>query len=119
MLRPARVLALMLLLPAAVACGGGGSDDASTAGSSSSPACSDVWMVGKTLPKTYEGCVANGDEQAYMEYGDCTDGRKFIGYAPDGGQAYFAGLGGEIGKGSVDDAAWSAALAECTGESAN
>ena len=98
----------------------GPSDAAST--TSSEPAateqtCEDIWVEGAVLPDGYDGCAnASGQLQAYLDYGDCTDGRKFVGYSPHDGPHYYAGLGGVIAQGGVDDDHWYVALAECTGE---
>lgn len=104
------ILAGLLMLGA----GGCSGDDEPSAGSDK---CSDIWVAGKVLPKGYEGCTGDdGEPVAVPVYGDCTDGTEFVGYTPENGESYFAGLGGEIFKVSMDDPQWHAKLAECRGE---
>ena len=56
------------------------------------PACSEVWVVGETLPTDYEGCRTKGGIDQGAHYA-CTDGNgELIGYDDQS----FARLGGQI-----------------------
>ena len=79
---------LIVLMFALSACGGGGdaknsSDAKSSAGGDAKTVsdltkCSDVWVVGKTLPADYEeGCV-EGDTQLDTASTPCADGKTSL-----------------------------------------
>ena len=74
------------------------------------PACSEVWVVGKTLPSDYAGCrIAKGGGVDQGAKYACTDGRgDLIGY----NDQFFARLGGPIQAFGEDDAAFSHELFE-------
>lgn len=73
------------------------------------PACSDVWIVGETLPDPYEGCM-DGDSLVAAVFFTCDDpANNYTSYE----DALHAQAGGEI-----TDRAGAAAdfYAECNGE---
>lgn len=101
---------VLLLL---AACGsGGGSDGGSNPVKDAvdkAPKCSDVWQVGKTLPKDYENCLGKDGSLNLGAFYDCADGTQLT--AVDGPPALMARLGGKIR--TSDDAAYSAELDAC------
>ena len=111
-----RTLAIgALVLASMSACGGGDStsdaDGQPTTAKTASdplaglPQCDDVWVVGKTLAKDYDGCLKN-DEALGTQYDDCADGGRLAYFEPD----FFALYGGEIKRGDS-----TAAANDCTG----
>jgi len=68
------------------------------------PECSEVWVVGKTLPADYKGCrIAGGGIDQGAKYA-CTDGRgELIGY----NDQFFARLGGTVQAYGEDEEAFS------------
>lgn len=103
-----RTLVAGLLLASLTACGGGdgGSDNPIQDAADNAPQCSDVWAVGKTLPKDYEGCMRDGTIEAAVVY-NCDDGSKLTGYD----NKFFALVGGPIEP--QTDETYSAAFDKC------
>lgn len=73
------------------------------------PECSEVWVVGKTLPKDYAGCkLPEGGIDRGADYA-CTDGKgDLIGH----NEQFFARPGGQIKANGEDDVAFSHELFE-------
>jgi hypothetical protein len=72
------------------------------------PACSEVWVVGDTLPEDYEGCRTKGGVDQGARYA-CTDGGgELIGH----NDQFFARLGGVIKAYGEDDIDFSHELFE-------
>lgn len=73
------------------------------------PECSEVWVVGKTLPADYAGCrIAEGGIDQGAKYA-CTDGKgELVGY----NEEFFARRGGPVRAYGEDDAAFSQELFE-------
>ena len=78
----------------------GGSGDSGADVISGTPACSEVWFAGGTLPEGYDGCerVDGNLEAAVVQ--ECTDGSEFTGFD----DRYWAVLGGEIKDAGAPDA---------------
>lgn len=76
------------------ACGNGDepSPEAGIDPGETTPACSDVWVDGETLPEDYEGCLENADLIAAAVFSDCADGSQLTSY--DG--RFYGLLGSEI-----------------------
>lgn len=55
------------------------------------PACSQVWVEGRTLPASYRGCNDGGVLEAAVRY-DCLDGGSMAIYA----ERFYARLGGPV-----------------------
>lgn len=117
-----RLVATVLLALSLTACGGGNDDkadsDPTTSApvsdapeSSGTPTCSDVWVVGETLPEDYEGCE-EGDTLFASVTQDCKDGSVFTSYD----DRFYAVLGGPIAANvEGDDPAYSAFYDACLG----
>ena len=62
------------------------SSDASTSASSDSgwPGCSDVWVDGGTIPKGYEGCVADDGTEVKADKQTCSSGQVLVTYDDSG-----------------------------------
>ena len=72
------------------------------------PACSEVWVVGATLPNDYGGCRTEGGIDQGAHYA-CTDGNgELIGH----NDQFFARLGGQIKAYGEDEADFSRELYE-------
>ena len=72
------------------------------------PKCSEVWVVGETLPKDYEGCRTVGGIDHGAHYA-CTDsGGDLIGH----NEQFFARIGGQIKAYGEDEADFSRELYE-------
>lgn len=66
-------------------------------GSEDKPSCSEVWVVGKTLPSKYRGCESEeGVTQPSMAHG-CTDGSTIDAY-----EKFWAFHGGTVRKAIAD-----------------
>lgn len=84
----ARIGSLAVLLGLPVLLAAGCTDDGDELS-----ACRDVWVVGETLPKDYEGCTADGDKVVTPELFECEEGG---GHWTAYHDRFFAALGGEI-----------------------
>lgn len=87
--------------------GGGGAPDEDR---TSSPACTDIWVAGQTLPEGYEGCTRpDGDLEAAVSY-ECTDGGDLVGYD----DRFYVVTPGKIAEISgEDDPSYAAAYDAC------
>lgn len=100
-MRPrARVLAAVGMAAAVVLLSSCGEDSSTTAGDESSssatsdsgwPDCSAVWVDGGTVPKGYEGCVADGDE-VKADRQQCSSGQVLVTYD----DRYYGVVGGPV-----------------------
>lgn len=72
------------------------------------PKCSELWVVGQTLPADYEGCRTEGGIDQGARY-PCTDGNgELVGH----NDQFFARLGGPIKAYGDDEADFSRELYE-------
>ena len=80
--RMKKLLAAVLLAATLTACGGGGDDEPTTdptespseSAAAELPACSDVWVDGKTLPSDYDGCVGDNGKTVAADIKPCGSG---------------------------------------------
>jgi len=75
------------------------------------PACSQVWVSGQTLPKNYNGCTNRKMFVAPVTH-ECTDGSSLTTYD----DKFYALLGGPISKAQTeiaDDPAYKRVLNSC------
>ena len=75
------------------------------------PPCDEVWVVGSTLPKDYEGCTSDdGSIVPIVIAYECADGTTLT-FVDE--PAAFARIGGEIKVGSNQSNAFGAELDRC------
>lgn len=74
---------------------------------SGTPACSDVWQEGATLPADYEGCETADTIEAAVYY-DCADGTRLTTF-----QDKWWALAGEKVHADPDGSGYSEAFAAC------
>lgn len=88
-------------------------DPGATPKSESLPACHQIWVKGRTLPKDYQGCVDSDGVLQVSEVKQCpsSDGALTTYH-----QDYFALLGQKIDRG-VDSTAYQQTYAICFGTS--
>src|SRR4051812_6550489 len=94
-----RMAAVLLLMSS---CGDDSSstaDDPSTGTSSSAsdsgwPSCSDVWVDGGTIPKTYQGCVDDDGTEVKADKQSCSSGQVLVTYD----DTYYGVLGGPVNQ---------------------
>ncbi len=109
--RPRAALLTVVLLGALGACGGGDDEATDPAGSPSAspapedagpssaapeapagtPACSDVWSEGATIPRSYAGCVQDG-ALVEREVLSCSSGQRLMTFA----DRFYGVAGGEV-----------------------
>lgn len=87
---------------------GGSKDEAGT------PACSEVWVIGETLPENYEGCMEGNNLTAVTGY-ECKDGGSLYALEKGGEDAMFGVTGQTIGD-STDEKAYGETYDACLGD---
>lgn len=88
----APVAAALVLLSACTSHTGNGASPTTLSNSSPSlPQCSEIWVVGQTLPTDYDGCSKDATTEAAVT-ASCTDGDTFTTYE----DRLWAKLGGPI-----------------------
>jgi len=109
---------VLATIAAALVLGGCGADHnpadpGATPKSESLPACHQIWVKGRTLPKDYQGCVDSDGVLQVSEVKQCpsSDGALTTYH-----QDYFALLGQKIDRG-VDSTAYQQTYAICFGTS--
>ena len=74
-------------------------DDPSTASSSPTsdsgwPACSDVWVDGGTIPKSYKGCVGDDGTEVKADKQTCSSGQVLVTYD----DSFYGVVGGPVNQ---------------------
>lgn len=110
-LTPALLLGCLLGSQLLTGCGTNG--PIATPASKSMPACSEVWVAGKTLPADYVGCVGSGGVLEASEIKKCSTAKgSFVSFD----SSYFAILGGTISDRGTASTAYTAAYQHCFGQ---
>lgn len=93
-----------------------GADDSGSAATAESgtPACSEVWIDGETLPGDYEGCTNDDGSIEAAATLECDSG---IGTFATYQDEFFALLGGEITEAPSDSEEYAAAYEDCFADS--
>jgi hypothetical protein len=123
------VVAVLFTLTLVLTGCGGSSDAGGTKKSAEAPAearkaangkfaCKDIWVIGKSLPKDYEGCNRADGSVADAVFYDCKDGGKLASSAdsdslPSGMGSFFALYGGAMKKGDPNSKAYNNAFNKC------
>lgn len=108
-------ITILFLAVALVGCGGGDDEtkDLTKAVESAAeewPNCSDIWVVGETLPEDYEGCIGKSGDLVPPVVYDCKDGSKLT-YVDE--PAAFARLGTKVQPGDNQTEEFSAEFDKC------
>lgn len=92
---------------ALTACGG---DDPADKSSGSAPVCSELWVVGNTVPTGYSGCAETaGGGRVAATARQCDDGRQLTRYQ----DRLWAFIGEGVQEGSSQSPGYQAAAAAC------